>query len=176
MEGETLLAIPFGSDTETPELHNEIGDRIFDAVGEITQSGTYGVASPMKEEDLKALLAQLHHQNAGQKRKRQGDPPAERLPATFLIHTLSPVHYQILTQQTVWASQNITFRVAPPEMKCPTILFAIKGLRSNCLVTVTKCVRDTWADETTMQFIQNGIAMMPENERKDASHSICYKR
>ena len=57
-------------------------------------------------------------------------------------------------------------------MKCPTILFAIKGLRSNCPVTVTKCIRDTWADEMTMQFIQNGIAMIPENKRKDTSHSI----
>jgi hypothetical protein len=34
MEGETLLTIPFGSDTEAPELHNEIGDCIFNAVGE----------------------------------------------------------------------------------------------------------------------------------------------
>ena len=57
-------------------------------------------------------------------------------------------------------------------MKCPTILFTIKGLCSNCLVTVTKCVWDTWADETTMQFIQNGIAMMPESKCKDTRHSI----
>ena len=119
VEGKTLLAIPFGSDAETPELYNEVGDQIFDAVGKITQSETYGVALPMKEEDLKEIIAKLHHQNAGQKRKRTGKPPAECLPTTFLIHTLSPVHYQILTQQTVWASQNITFQVAPPQNEMP---------------------------------------------------------
>ena len=161
VEGETLLAIPFGSDAETPELHNNVGDRIFDAVGEITQSETYGVASPMKEEDLKEIIAKLHHQNAGQKRKRTGEPPAERLPATFLIHTLSPVHYQILTQQTVWASQNITFRVAPPEMKCPTILFSIKGLRSNSPVPVTKCIQDTWCGGSYPAVVHVGSRHVP---------------
>ena len=38
MDGETLLAIPFGSDAEMAELHNDTGDCIFDAVGEITHS------------------------------------------------------------------------------------------------------------------------------------------
>ena len=36
MEGETLLVIPFGSDAESAEWHNEACNCIFDAVGEIT--------------------------------------------------------------------------------------------------------------------------------------------
>jgi len=56
MEGETLLAIPFGCDTESAELHNETCDLIFNAVGEITQSKTYGVALPIKKEELQVLI------------------------------------------------------------------------------------------------------------------------
>jgi hypothetical protein len=59
MDGETLLAIPFESDAEMAELHNKTGDRIFNAVGEIIQAKNYGVASPMKKEDLKILLDEL---------------------------------------------------------------------------------------------------------------------
>lgn len=168
MEGETLLAIPFESDAETAEKHNDTGARIFNAVGEITQAESYGVASPMKKEDLQALLDKQHKQGAGQKRKRTG----ERLPTTFLIHSLSQVHYQILMQQTVWASQIITFRVSPPEMSCPTFLFAIKGLRTNSLELVEQCVRDTWNDNITSRFFQNGIAAMKEHERENATLSI----
>ena len=168
MEGEMLLAIPFGSDAETPESHNETGDRIFTAISEIIHAKDYGVASPMKREDLQTLLDEQRHQQAGQKQKR----PGERLPTTFLIHSLSQIHYQILMQQTVWASQTITFRITPPEMNCPSFLFAIKGLRTNSSELVEKCIRDTWNDETTTQYIQNGVAAMEQNERDNILHSI----
>ena len=168
MDGETLLAIPFESDAETAERHDETGDRVFDAVGEITQSKSYGVAAPIKKEELQALLAKQRHQSAGQKRKRT----EERLPGTFLIHSLSQVHFQMLTQQTVWASQNITFRIARPEMNCPSFLFAIKGLRTNSKDVVKNCVRETWNDETTTLFIQNGIAAVEEKERNNVIQSI----
>ena len=168
MDRETLLAIPFRSDAKTVELHNEMGNRVFDAVGKITHSKTYSISSPMKTEDLQELLSKMRHQNTGQKRNRT----EERLPGTFLIHSLSQVYYQILTQQTVWASQNITFRITPPEMKCPSFLFAIKGLRTNSANIVKSCIYKMWNDKTTTQFIQNGIAAMPENEHANAARSI----
>lgn len=168
MEGETLLAIPFESDAEAAGTHNETGYRIFNAVGEIIQAKNYGVASPVKEEEIQALLDELQHQRVGQKRKT----PGERLPSTFLIHGLSQVHYQILVQQSVWASQIITFRVTPPEMKCPSFLFAIKGLRTNSSELVETCVRDTWNDETTTEFIQDGVNAMKPEERDNAFLSI----
>ena len=106
MEGKTLLVIPFESDTETAELHNDTCDRIYNAVGEITHAKNYRIAFPMKREDIQALiLANQRNQGAGKKRKRSD----EHLPGTFLIHSLSQVHYQMLLQQTVWASQTITF-------------------------------------------------------------------
>ena len=76
-----------------------MGDHIFDMVGEITQSKTYGVVSPINKEELQALQAKQHHQNIGQKQKRDN----KHLPSTFLIHSLSQVHFQMLSQQTVWA-------------------------------------------------------------------------
>lgn len=175
LEGETLLVIPFESDAEKPELHNDVGDRIFNAVREIIQSKDYGVASPMKKEDLEMLLSKQRGQSTGQKRQWS----SERLPTTFLIHSLSQVHYQILMQQTVWASQIITFRVTPPEMTCPSFLFAIKGLRTNSLELVRECVQDTWNDEITTTFFQNGVAatkktnvtMLPSRYRD--SKSLC---
>jgi len=168
MDGKMLLAIPFESDAETAELHNDICNQIFNAVDEITQSKTFGVASPMKKEDLQALIAKLQHQSAGQKWKRT----EEHLPATFLIHSLSQVHYQILMQQTIWALPNITFRVTPPEMSCPSFLFAIKGLHTSNKKQVETCIQDTWNDEMTTQFIQNGVALVEENERTNVLHSI----
>ena len=56
MEGKTLLAIPFGYDMESTELHNETCNLIFNAVGKITQSKTYRVALPIKKEELQALI------------------------------------------------------------------------------------------------------------------------
>lgn len=67
MEGETLLAIPFSSDAETPELHNETCDLIFNAVGEITDTKDYGVSSPMKREELQKIVNELRRQRIGQK-------------------------------------------------------------------------------------------------------------
>jgi hypothetical protein len=57
-------------------------------------------------------------------------------------------------------------------MSCPTFLFAIKGLRTNSLELVVQCVRDTWNDDTTSRFFQNGIAAMEEHERENATLSI----
>jgi hypothetical protein len=124
MEGETLLAVPFRDDTESTKRYEEACNHIFDAVGEITQSKTYGIASPIAEKELQAIQATQCRQSIGQKRKRND----EHLPGTFLIHSLSQLHFQILIQQTMWASQNITFRIICPEMKCPTLLFTVKGL------------------------------------------------
>ena len=78
----------------------------------------------------------------------------------------------MLTQQTVWASQNITFRIAHPEMNCPSFLFAIKGLQTNSKDVVKNCVRETWNNEMTTLFIQNGIATVEEKERNNVIQSI----
>ena len=61
IEGKTLLAIPFGNDMESAEHHNEICDHIFDMVGEITQSTTYKVASPMQKEKIDTIIVVTHY-------------------------------------------------------------------------------------------------------------------
>jgi hypothetical protein len=137
-------------------------------MGEITQSKTYGVALLINKEELQALQAKQCHQNAGQKQKRDN----EHLPSTFLIHSLSQVHFQMLSQQTVWAFQNITFRIAHPEMDCPSFLFAIKGLCTNNVDLVESCICETWNDEMMTQFIHDRIAVMEELESNNAQCSI----
>jgi hypothetical protein len=72
----------------------------------------------------------------------------------------------------VWASQNITFRIICLEMKCPTFLFAVKGLCTNNEDLVKTCIYETWDDETMTQFIYNRVATMEESECKKALKSI----
>ena len=97
-----LLAIPFENDAQSPKLHEDICDQIFAAVEEITQSQNFGIATPLSQEE--ALEVQkIRNQDSDQEQSHK------KLPTTFLIHSLSSVHYSILTQQTVWASTNITF-------------------------------------------------------------------
>jgi hypothetical protein len=48
-------------------------------------------------------------------------------------------------------------------MNCPSFLFAIKGLHTNSSDLVEDCVWDTWNNDKTNQFIQNGVAAMEQN-------------
>ena len=96
----------------------------------------------------------------------------EQMPNTFLIYDLSKLHYQILTQQTVWASSNITFRVISPTMNCPMFMFAIKGLCSLEPTLVRAMVRDLWNDETTSKFIRDGLQAMDDEARSGTAIAI----
>jgi hypothetical protein len=72
----------------------------------------------------------------------------------------------------VWASQNITFRIICPEMKCPTFLFTVKGLRTNNKDLVKTCIHETWDDEMMTQFIYNRVTTIEELECEKALKSI----
>jgi hypothetical protein len=78
----------------------------------------------------------------------------------------------MLSQQTVWASQNITFRIACPKMDCPSFLFAIKGLCTNNADLIESCIRKIWNNEMMTQFIYDGIAVIEESEHNNAQCSI----
>ena len=154
--GEKLLAIPFENEQRSLDTLEDISNRIFSAAVEITGSKKLGVSAPIIPPKVK-------------NEEEQEDEP---IPNTFLIYGLSNVHQQILTQQTVWASQNITFRITTPELKCPTFLFAIKGLRTMEPEVVREIVKDIWNDEITTDFIKNGISNMEESERNNAARAI----
>ena len=57
-------------------------------------------------------------------------------------------------------------------MTCPSFLFAIKGLHTNSKDLIEKCIQDTWNDDITTQFIQNGVALMGKKERNNAIRLI----
>ena len=75
-------------------------------------------------------------------------------------------------QQTIWASQNITFRVTSPELSCLEFLFAIKGLRTPSAEQVQDCIQNAWNDDESTIFFQNGITSVDESERDKACRSI----
>ena len=151
-EGEKLLAIPFKNDTHEKKLLEDLSNRIFAAVVDITNSDSLGVASPPAQPE--------------------GEENPKRFPNTFLIYSLSPVHAQILTQQTVWASSGITFRIITPPMKSPSFMFSISGLRTMDPNLVRSTVRALWNDETTTNFILQGVQDLEEDARNNTIRTV----
>lgn len=146
-----LLAIPFENDAINTTHHEAISRKIFTAIEEITQAPGLGVAAPTPNEESICR---------------------ERMPLTFLVYNLGEIHCQILTQQTVWASAEITFHITTPPMKCPSFMFAIRDLRTLEGNLVRDAVRSVWDDEITTTFVQEGILALPENERDNATQTI----
>ena len=151
LEGEKLLAIPFGNDGRSPTANGEISNLIFDAVSKITSLSKLGVSAPLPNEE-------------GILRKK--------MPITFLIYKMSEVHRQILLQQTVWASPSITFRIATTPINCPSYLFTISNLRSKDPDQVRNDIRHMWNDETTAAFIQENTQTLNEEDRVNTIQTI----
>lgn len=110
--GEKLLAIPFENDTRLPHLHYKICNWIFSAIEEIMQSKGFGIASPVpndKNQNQDQNQPPHQHKTHHQDQDQDQDHDSRCFPTTFLVYNLSKTHYNILTQQTVWASQSITF-------------------------------------------------------------------
>ena len=57
-------------------------------------------------------------------------------------------------------------------MKCPSFLFAIKGLRTLEPDLVHNTIREMWNNEITQRFIIDGIQTMDENLRDGATQVI----
>ena len=151
LEGEKLLAIPFGNEGRSPNANAEISNLIFDAVSEITGSSKLGVSAPTPNDE-------------GTQRKK--------MPITFLIYKLSEVHRQILLQQTVWASSSITFRITTTPVNCPSYLFAISNLRSKDKDQVRDTIRHMWNDEITSAFIQENTQSLSQEEKSNTIQTI----
>jgi hypothetical protein len=94
------------------------------------------------------------------------------MPITFLVYNLSETHYCMLLKQTIWASQNITFHISTPPMKCPTFLFTIKGLHTLEPNTVRETIRETWNNGTTQSFIQDGLSPLEGEKKERARQAI----
>ena len=136
-----LLAHPFGLDVKTLTNHLGIKIKLFEAVGEITQSNTIGVNAPKP----------LDHEHG--------------TPIVFLIYNISEIHRQILLDRQVWSSPEITFRVTTLDPVRPDYLFCIKDLTTGCAKEVEMIVRKVWDNSDTSDFVKTICETAPENQR-----------
>jgi hypothetical protein len=136
-----LLAHPFGLEVKSLINHPEIKTKIFEAVGEITQSNSVGVNAPK---------------------------PVDQEPGTplvFLIYNLSEIHRQMLLSRKVWSSSEITFRVTSMDPVRPDYLFSIKDLTIKAIGEVKAMVRKIWDNDNTANFLMIICQTCPENQR-----------
>ncbi|KAH9171018.1 hypothetical protein EDB89DRAFT_1852863, partial [Lactarius sanguifluus] len=146
-EGGKLLAHPFDNEARFPELHEDIKNRIFTAVAEITGSQSVGISAPRPSEE--AI------------RK-------DRTPTTFLIYNLTPKQRELLLRHRVWSSLAITFLVTDLSPPCPGFLFSIKGFSTLTDEGIWTLVRQVWSDNDTLTFIENLTNGMPDDVIRDA--------
>ncbi|KAH9164751.1 hypothetical protein EDB89DRAFT_2077685 [Lactarius sanguifluus] len=146
-EGQKLLAIPFDNEARLPELHEDIKNRIFTAVAEITSSQSVGVSAPQPSEE--AIRR-------------------ERTPTTFLIYNLSPEQHKLLLDRRVWSSLAITFLVTDLSPPCPGFLFSIKGFSTLTDTGIWEIVKRVWSDADTLAFIEELTSNLSDDVTEDA--------
>ncbi|KAH8978488.1 hypothetical protein EDB92DRAFT_1956382 [Lactarius akahatsu] len=151
-EGEKLLAHPFDNEARFPELHENIKNRIFTAVAEITGSQTTGVSAP----------------------KPSGEAiRKDRTPTTFLIFNLTLEQKTLLLQRRAWSSRAITFYVTNLYPPCPGFVFSIKGFSTLINSGVWEIVERVWSDSDTHAFIVKLTDPLPDDIRQETYLSIC---
>jgi hypothetical protein len=143
-----LLAHPFGHEVRTLTNHLGIKTKIFEAVGEITQSNSVGVNAPRPS----------NHETG--------------TPIVFLIYNLSEIHRQILLDRQVWSSAEITFRVTTLDPVRPDYLFSIKDLTTKFEDEVKAAVRKVWDNDDTTTFLETICQTAPESQRLLTTASI----
>jgi hypothetical protein len=132
--GGKLLAIPFGADVQDITLHDNIRDKIFTAVAEITQSRDIGTSTPRRSKTA----------------ERQGHAPK-----SFLIFNLTDTHYDLLLHRKVWSSAALTFRVIQLNPPCPDFLFALQGFASHLTNDILHIVRSAWQHPEVLALADN---------------------
>lgn len=146
--GGKLVAVPFRDEAEDPDWAKFVQNRIFAAAAEITKAQLMGISTPRPNE-----LAHETH----------------RTPTTFLIYNLTDSQRQILLQQRVWSSKDITFRVAPLGSNIPSYLFTVSGLTTLNLQSIRDMVLDTWLDDESCIFFQ--LTPQPTNSPEHSNIS-----
>lgn len=143
-----LLAHPFGHEVKTLANHPEIKTKLFEAVGEITQSNSVGINAPKPFD-----------QELG-------------TPIVFLIYNISEIHRQMLLDRYVWSSSEITFSVTTLDPVRPDYLFSIKDLTTKSPEEVKTAVQKCWSNSDTTAFLETICQTAPESERLPTTISI----
>lgn len=143
-----LAIIPFGIDIQSHEQLRNIKDHIFTAVTEITQSQSLGISAPEPNEKAKTI---------------------GRHPTTFLVYGLSEKQCQTLEQRHVWASPELTFRVASTDPCRPNFLFTIGEFTTNDKKHVEQMVTRIWNDEESQEFFNSLTQAMETDDQSEDS-------
>jgi hypothetical protein len=150
-DSRKLFAIPFDGEARTPNGQNSVRSKLAKAIHNLTKSPEAMVAAPRT------------NVNSGQKRDT---------PTTFLIYNLDEHGYDLLKDNPIWCSEEITFRTVPFNAPCPDFLFAIEGMNTTQNSAVQEVVHQIWHDEHTAQFLESTINRLQGAERAEAEDTI----
>lgn len=145
-----VLARPFGSEANYKPNHQAIAQAIATAAREITGTPKATVAPPNKDQNV--------HRR-------------ECHPTTFLIHNISKEDEETLLERKVWSSKEITFQVAPINIKQPEFLFTLSEFTSPEVKDVTASIRETWGDQVTTSMIRKLASYAPSEEEKQEQNN-----
>ena len=138
-----LAIIPFGIEIRSYDQLQELRDRIFTTVAEISQAQKLGVAVPEPNERAMTI---------------------NRFPTTFMAYNLSEEQCKILQQRTVWSSPDLTFRVASTDPCRPDFLFALTDFTNLDPDDVRKLVLRIWTDDKSHEFFTSLTHAMETDE------------
>ncbi|KAH9044296.1 hypothetical protein EDB85DRAFT_2137828 [Lactarius pseudohatsudake] len=125
-----VLARPFDQDVNYQPNHINIAKTLLTAAKEITGATTAAVAPPNR--DKYAPRGRGH-----------------RHPITFLIHDISKKDAEFLLERQVWSSKEITFQVAPVNVKRPVFLFTLTEFTTNRPEHIAADLAEAWGDPIT---------------------------
>ncbi|KAH9161882.1 hypothetical protein EDB89DRAFT_1913607 [Lactarius sanguifluus] len=125
-----VLARLFDQDVNYQPNHIDIAKTLLTAAKEITGATMATVATPMRD-------------------KYTSYGRGHRHPITFLIHDISRKDAEFLLERQVWSSKDITFQVAPVNVKCPDFLCTLTGFTTNNPDHIAADLAETWGDPIT---------------------------
>ncbi|KAN0105477.1 hypothetical protein V8E52_011003, partial [Russula decolorans] len=114
--------------------HSRISERLLTAAAEITQADHVGISTPIPSEEATT----------------NGN-----VPTSFLIYNLSNDEISTLSQQGVWSSPAITFRVAKLHPPRPDFLFTIKGFKTRDDASILSMVQTIWQGNDIQNLISD---------------------
>ncbi|KAI9434620.1 hypothetical protein H4582DRAFT_2080635 [Lactarius indigo] len=145
-----VLARPFDTEVNYQPNHSNIAKMLLAAAKEITGATSAAVAAPIRD------------RNAPRGR-------GHRHPITFLIHDIPKKDAEFLLERRVWSSKDITFEVAPVNVRRPDFLFTIAGFTTSNPSHVGDNLIETWNDpisRATLQILANKTTEKEEQQNR----------
>ena len=142
-----VLARPFDISVNRQTNHPGIAMALLAAAKEITGAASAAVASPNRDRNA---------------------PRQERplLPRTFLIHDLTKDEATTLLEGGIWSSKDITFQVAPVNVKRPDFLFTIAEFATDNEEHVADAIMAAWNDQMTNAILRSIAGRTPDEEEQ----------